>query len=664
MKLVIVESPTKKTTIQRYLGDDYVVTASKGHIRDLATSGKGGLGIDVEHDFKPTYINDKTKTAIIKQLKSEAKKADEIILATDPDREGESISWHLAELLGLDVNKTKRLEFNEITKEALENAMLNPRTVNMDLVSSQETRRLLDRIIGFKLSKLLSKKIKADSAGRVQSAVLKLIVDHEKVIKAFIAEEYWNLSLLITHDDHEVEIKFVRDKNGNKKINNEASVDAIINSLDMNMTVSDVKVAKKSKEPNLPFTTSSLQQEAFNKFSYSTKRTQSIAQRLYEGLEFDGEHHGLVSYIRTDSTRLSENFVVKAKSHIENTFGNEYLRTTKLFKKGKKTENIQDAHEAIRPTDLSITPKSIKGKVKAEEYNLYSLIYARTLASLMTPAIDETINVTFTSNGHEFATDGVRNIFKGYRVIYGEFDSAKDREIDAYYHGEKCSIVKPVKEQKFTQPPSRYSEARIVKRMEELGIGRPSTYSSTIETLKRQYIEVNKGVITPTEKGILAVETLEKFFVDFIDAKFTSSMEKRLDLIAEGKDDKVKLLTEFYNPFIELLSTADQGIVKVQDELVGEACPECGAPLVYKEGRYGKFIACSAFPKCRYTRPIIQLAGEDCPVCGHPLVVKRTKNAKGRIVTFTGCSNYPNCTYIKPLENRKFTPKKKDEKAT
>lgn len=650
MKLVIVESPAKQSTIERYLGQDYQVLASLGHVRDLATRGKDGLGIDVANGFAPTYIIDSKKKKVVDDLKKKAKKASEVILATDPDREGEAIAWHLADLLGLDVTTTKRLEFHEITRDAIQEAITNPRLIDMELVGSQETRRMLDRIIGFKLSKLLMKKIKSDSAGRVQSAVLKLIVDHEKEILAFVPEEYWNLSLIVKQDDRDLEIKFVKDYKDSNELKNETAVNDVLGTLGMHVDVIDIKKYHREKEPKLPFTTSTLQQEAYNRFSMKTKRIMEVAGKLYEGLEINGERTGLISYMRTDSTRLSDTFIGKASNFIINHFGDNYLRSVKLKRKLKATEQIQDAHEAIRPTDLKKTPESLKPYLTKEQYNIYRLIYARALASLMPASKDEVNVVTFASNGNTFKLEGSINVFDGYQKVYGEFESNKDVEIGVFHVGETLLIKDVVKEQKFTQAPSRYSEARVVRLMEEKGIGRPSTYAATIDLLgKRKYIDSKKGVITPTDKGIFTVETLEKFFSQLIDSQYTASMEQELDDIASGKLNKETFLDKFYQPFIDLINKADEGIEKVKPKEVGEDCPTCGKPLIYQHGRFGEFISCSSFPECRYTRSIIKYTGEICPECGSNLVEKFSRAGK----KFIGCSNYPKCNYIQPRKSFK-----------
>lgn len=658
MKLVIVESPAKQSTIQRYLGEDYQVVASLGHVRDLATRGKDRLGIDVENGFAPTYIIDSKKKKVVEELKKKAKKSAEVILATDPDREGEAIAWHLADLLNLDVKTTKRLEFHEITRDAIQEAITNPRHIDMELVSSQETRRMLDRIIGFKLSKLLMKKIKSDSAGRVQSAVLKLIVDHEKEIQAFVPEEYWNLSLIVKQEDKDLEIKFVKSFDNKSELKSEAEVNQVLYTLGGYVDVIDVKKYNREKEPKLPFTTSTLQQEAYNKFGMKTKRIMEVAAKLYEGQEINGERSGLITYMRTDSTRLSDNFVGKASNFIINNFGEQYLRSVKLKRKLKATEQVQDAHEAIRPTDLKKTPESVRPFLTKEQYNIYRLIYARALASLMTASVEEVNTVQFASNGNLFKLEGSHMVFDGYQKIYGEFESGKDVKIGEFHVGEQLPIKDIVKEQKFTQAPSRYSEARVVRLMEEKGIGRPSTYAQTIDLLgKRKYIESKRGVITPTEKGIFTIETLDKYFSQLIDSQYTATMEQELDDIATGKITKEAFLGEFYQPFVDLVIQADEGIEKVKPKEVGENCPRCGKPLIYQQGRFGEFISCSSFPECRYTRSIVKYTGDLCPNCGSKLVEKYSKAGK----KFVGCSNYPKCNYIQPRKT--FKKEDKEDRA-
>lgn len=649
MKLVIVESPTKCKTIGQYLGNDYKVMASIGHIRDLSTSGPGGLGVDVYNGFKPTYVVAKDKAEVIKSLKTNAKKADEVLLATDPDREGEAIAWHLAEVLGLDVTTTKRLEFHEITKPALMRALLDPRTIDMNLVASQETRRIMDRIIGFRLSYLLQKKIKSRSAGRVQSVTLKFIIDREREIQAFNPEEYWT----VTGDfsNHHIKADLVSYKGKPIKLTNEEETLKAINSFPEIFKVQSFNTVLKEKDTRPPFTTSTMQQEAFNQFRYSTKKTALLAQHLYEGIEIDGVLHGLITYMRTDSTRLSPEFTSLAKIYIREKFGDKYVGT---IHKAKNKPNIQDAHEAIRPTDLELTPQAVKPYLPRDEYNLYRLIYARTLASLMTPRVDSVTTLKLEGNDYVFKADASSLAFDGYDAIYKEFDSnVKDSSLPDFSNIGELPLNKIEKEQHFTKAPSRFTEARVVKLMEEKGIGRPSTYASTISTLNlRHYVVLEKGTITPTDQGMLTVDELVKYFPDFMDPSYTANMEHRLDSIVAGDSSRYELLDGFYSDFVKHLENADEKMEKIQPTTTGELCPECGSPLVVRVGRFGEFVACSSYPKCRYvkkdTKPLEYIEGKTCPECGKPLIKRTSKIGR----TFLGCSGFPKCHYIEREENK------------
>ena len=650
MKLVIVESPTKCTTIKRYLGDDYNVVASLGHIRDLATSGKGGLGVDVEKDFAPRYVVNKDKLHVVDQLIDEAKKADEVILATDPDREGEAIAWHLAQVLNLDINTTKRLEFHEITRVSIGDAMKNPRTINLNLVESQETRRIVDRIIGFKLSTLINKKMHSRSAGRVQSATLKMISDRELEIANFVPEEFWNLLTKIKVDKNEVELKFVDFKGNGDSLKNEKEAYTVLNNVPDKLKVVSVDRTIRTKESKEPFTTSTLQQEAFAKLKFKTSKTQLIAQKLYEGIDVGGEHMGLITYMRTDSTRLSPTFVERATSFIKEKYGEEYLGHQK---KTRKVELMQDAHEAIRPSSNHRTPESVRQYLTHEQYALYRLIYNRTLASLMKPKKEEVLTVTLSNGDVTFKFECARTIFKGYEIVLGKEDEGKEvKNFPEINIGDEFEILEKSVEQKFTQPPSHYSEAKIVKLMEEVGIGRPSTYSTTIETLRsRKYISDSAGIITITEQGARTSHVLEKYFPEIVDAKYTAKMEEKLDNVQEGSDSRLKVLTDFYYPFIAEIENAYKIMYKDGDVPTGEKCPRCGSDLVYKQGKNGEFIGCSNYPTCKYIhkepKKELVYTGEMCPMCGKPLV-ERTK-IKGK-TKFIACSGYPSCEYIKPTE--------------
>ena len=652
MKLVIVESPTKCTTIKRYLGDDYNVMASLGHISDLATSGKGGLGVDVENNFAPRYVINKDKKHIVLQLSEAARKADEVILATDPDREGEAIAWHLAKELGLDVNKVKRLEFHEITRSSISEAMRNPRTIDMNLVESQETRRIVDRIIGFKLSTLLYKKMRSRSAGRVQSATLKMIDDHDREIAEFVPEEYWTINTKIKVERKNVELTFIDFNGQGKEVSNGELANQILSQIPDKLTVFDVKRSIRVKESKEPFTTSTLQQEAFAKLKFKTSKTQLIAQKLYEGIEVGGEHMGLITYMRTDSTRLSPTFVERATNYIKEKYGEEYVGHQKQT---RQVELMQDAHEAIRPSSNHRTPESVRQYLTNEQYSLYRLIYNRTLASLMKPKKEEVMTITLGGNGVTFTFECARTIFKGYEALLGSEDEKESYnmfpDINA---GDEFNVLDKNVEQKFTQPPAHYSEAKIVKLMEEVGIGRPSTYASTIETLRsRKYVSDNAGILTVTEQGSRTAHVLNKYFPEIVDTKYTAKMEEKLDNVQSGSDSRIKVLSDFYYPFIKEVEHANELMYKDDDIPTGGKCPICGSDLVYKQGKNGQFIGCSNYPTCSYIekepKKELKYTGEMCPECGRPLVERRKPHSK---TTFVACSGYPSCCYVKPVENK------------
>ena len=663
--LVIVESPSKSKTIEKYLGSDFKVVSSKGHIRDLAIKGKDGLGVDIENEFVPTYVVSKDKKAVVKDLKTQVKDADYVYLATDPDREGEAISWHLASELDIPLNEENRVVFNEITKDAVLKAFDKPRQIDMDLVKSQETRRILDRIIGFKLSKLLQSKIKSKSAGRVQSVALKLIVDREKEIKAFITEEYWSIHADFNKDKTKVATELSKISGKKAEVHNEEEANKIITECQSEFVISEIKKATKKRNPKLPFITSSLQQEASTKLGFSAKKTMQVAQRLYEGIEVNGELEGLITYMRTDSTRLSNVFMASASEFILQKYGKEYQG----FYRSKKDANAQDAHEAIRPTNLQFSPEEIKSFLSNDQYKLYHLIYMRSLATLMSSAKTNTVTVTFTNKEYDFVANGSELIFDGYLKVYGDYESVKNEIIPTFTKGEILLADHIEGKQHFTEPPLRYSEARLIKELEELGIGRPSTYASILDTIQaRAYAMLDKSsegartkVFFPTEKGELTNEQLQHFFSGIINVKYTASMETDLDKIAEGDMNGVKMLDEFYQAFEPLITNAYEKMDKKQPEKTGELCPECGGELVIREGRYGKFISCSTYPKCKYTSKIggdenkeepVKI-GEQCPECGSELI--RRKNRYGQF--FIGCSGYPKCRYIrkeekKPKENQ------------
>jgi len=654
MKLVIVESPAKSKTIGHYLGEDYKVEASVGHIRDLATSGKGGLGVDVDHDFKPTYIINKDKTKVVKELKKSAKEATEVILATDPDREGEAIAYHLAMVLNLPIDSTKRLEFHEITKNSILHAIENPRIINMNLVHSQETRRIIDRIIGFKISSLIKSRINSQSAGRVQSVTLKLICDHEKEIKDFVPQEYYQIIASIEKDGDVINLDFYKYKNEQVKINDLKTAEEILSNCSKDVIVYQINKNKRAVPSKEPFRTSTLQQEAFSKYKFKTRETTSIAQKLYEGKEIGEEGLvGLITYMRTDSTKLSDQFIALAKNYIIEKFGFNYYKGPS--KNSKKIIMSQDAHEAIRPTSLDRTPESIKKYLSDHEFKLYKLIYNRTLASLMSDKVVEVTQNVFKSNDVLFKYDENTIIFDGYDAL--KVDEKDEKSNYIFNLNDVYSFKEIKKEQKFTQPPTRYSEGRIVKLMEDEGIGRPSTYSSTIQTLiARKYIISEKGVVTPTEQGIKTSTVLTKYFPDLMNTEYTANMETDLDKISEGTEDELQVLKSFYEPFITHFEEVKKTMYKDEPEYIDELCPLCGSRLVKRHGRYGDFIACSNYPTCKYIKKeekdkAVEV-GRNCPNCGAPLVYRYNK--KGQ--KFIGCSNFPKCHYIEsidePSENR------------
>ena len=654
-KIVIVESPSKSKTIEKYLGSDYIVTSSKGHVRDLATSGKEGLGVDVENQFLPKYVINKDKKDVVKELKQLVKESDEVYLATDPDREGEAISWHLAQVLNVDMDKENRVVFNEVTKDAVINALQHPRKIDQNLVKSQETRRVLDRIIGFKLSKLLQKKIKSKSAGRVQSVALRLIVEKEREIEAFVPQEYWKIKAEFEKDEIEFTGELAKYNNVKLEIKNGEEANRIYESLNKEFEVANVKKTTKKRESKLPFITSTLQQEASSKLGYKAKKTMSIAQKLYEGVALEDETVGLITYMRTDSTRLSDVFVKSAYEYIEEKYGKDYVGKVKV---SKKTENVQDDHEGIRPTSALRTPESVKKFLKPDEYKLYSLIYARAMASLMAPAKFDATSVSLMNNGYEFKVTGSVMKFDGYLRIYGEYEKQNNELLPELKEKEMLESKKVEKTQHFTKPPARYSEAKLIKEMEELGIGRPSTYAMIIDTIQtRGYVELVDKAFKPTETGILTSDRLTQYFNDIINVEYTAKMEHELDEIAEGEDDYVSALQSFMDVFQPLLDDAYDKMEVVAPKKTGEKCPECGHDLVERRGRYGLFVACENYPECKYIKkdPVeLEYTGEECPKCGGKMVFKN-----GRFGRFEACSNYPECKYIK--NSKKKEPVMTDE---
>ena len=636
-ELVIVESPSKSKTIEKYLGKDYKVTSSKGHIRDLATTGKYGLGVDIEDNFKPNYKAIKGKGKLITDLKKEAKNYDDVILATDPDREGEAISWHLKDSLGL--KNYKRVVFNEITKDAIKDAFKNPRDIDMDLVHSQETRRILDRIIGFRLSNLMRNKTDGKSAGRVQSVALKLIVDREREIDAFKSEEYFTITAIF----NEFVAELFKYKNKKIEIKSEKEANDILDKLSNSFKIENIERKETKKRSRLPFTTSTMTQMASNRLGFTASKTMRIAQKLYEGIDLLNETVGLISYMRTDSVRLSDVFVNETKEFIKNKYGNEYIG---YVKKVKKNDNVQDAHEAIRPTSILRTPESVKDYLDKDEFKLYNLIYVRTLASLMSDAILDKTSIVFDNNDYKFKTTGQIVKFDGYLKIYNNYEEVSDKTLPDFSNYKSNVIVskKIEKEQHFTNPPSRYTEASLIKELERLGIGRPSTYATIIDILKKRlYIEVNEKKFVPTKTGIQITDKLQEFFSDIINVEYTKDMESDLDKIADGKEVWYELLKRFYNDFDPLLKKAFENMEKDEPEKVGEKCPECGKDLVVRKSKYGSFVACSGYPDCKYIKKeeikVVEIC--ECPKCGGKIVEKKTKRGK----VFYGCNNYPKCKY-------------------
>lgn len=636
--LVIVESPSKSKTIEKYLGKDYKVTSSKGHIRDLATSGKYGLGVDLENNFKPNYKVISGKGKLVTELKKEVKNSDYVILATDPDREGEAISWHLLDTLKLGDNYG-RVVFNEITENAIKEAFKKPRNIDMDLVHSQESRRILDRIIGFRLSKLMQSKTEGKSAGRVQSVALKLIVDREREIENFNSEEYYTIDAYF----NDFEATLTKYKNKKIEIKSPVLKDEILSKLSNAFNIESVEVKEKKKSSKLPFTTSTLTQLANQKLNFSASKTMKLAQALYEGKKLGNETVGIISYMRTDSVRLSDVFTKDAFSFIKNNYGSKYVGHVK---KTKEKENVQDAHEAIRPTSINRTPESIKNYLSADEYKLYNLIYVRTLASLMADAKYNNTSVVLDNNDYKFNASGQVNTFDGYLKIYKEFETTNDKVLPDFSSYKSSVIVsKEIKANShFTEPPARFKEDTLIKELESLGIGRPSTYVKIIEVLKeRKYISMENKKFIPTTVGVQVTDKLQEYFSSIINVKYTSEMETDLDKVAEGKYVWYELLNKFYKDFEPLVEEAYSKMEKEKPEETGELCPLCGKPLVYRHGKYGKFIACSGYPECKYIPKVEKSATVicKCPKCDGDIIVKKTKRGK----EFYGCSNFPKCKY-------------------
>lgn len=650
-KLVIVESPHKSKTIEKYLGKDFKVVSSVGHIRDLSTSGKYGFGVDIDNNFKPDYKIIKGKAKLVKELKKDIKDADFVYLATDPDREGEAISWHLYDTLGLKEENYDRIVFNEITKKAVLDSFNKARKIDDNLVKSQETRRILDRIIGFRLSKLMQSKTGGKSAGRVQSVALKLIVDREREIEAFIPEEYFEIEAKFNDFDAKL------DTYNHKKIEikKESEAKEILSKLSNAFKIESIDKKEKAKKSKFPFTTSTLEQEASTKLGFTSKKTMMIAQKLYEGINLKDGAEGLISYMRTDSVRLSDEFIKETYGYIKDNYGSEYVG---YVKKSNKTENVQDAHEAIRPTNINNTPEKIKEYLTNDEYKLYSLIYYRALASLMKDAKVEATTVILDNNNYQFKVNGQILIFDGYLKVYSKYEDSEDKVLPDFSNYKSNVLVANTIEYTLhtTKPPARYTESKLIKEMEELGIGRPSTYAKTIDTIEeRGYVKVIDKKFIPTEVGIETTDKLQEFFKDIINVEYTKNMEDDLDKIAEGNMEWNKLLSIFYQEFEPKVEVAFKNMEKKAPEETGESCPNCGSPLVIKQSKYGKFTACSNYPTCKYIKSnkeekeVKEIIS--CPKCDGKILEKKTKRGK----IFYGCSNYPKCDFAswdKPIEEK------------
>ncbi|WP_182725445.1 type I DNA topoisomerase [Staphylococcus pasteuri] len=644
--LVIVESPAKAKTIEKYLGKRYKVIASMGHVRDLPRSQ---MGVDTEDNYEPKYITIRGKGPVVKELKKHAKKAKKVFLASDPDREGEAIAWHLSKILELEDSKENRVVFNEITKDAVKDSFKHPRGIEMDLVDAQQARRILDRLVGYNISPVLWKKVKKGlSAGRVQSVALKLVIDRENEIRNFKPEEYWTIEGEFRYKKSKFTAKFLHYKNKPYKLNKKDDVEKITAALDGDeFEITNVNKKEKTRNPANPFTTSTLQQEAARKLNFKARKTMMVAQQLYEGIDLKKQGTvGLITYMRTDSTRISDQAKSEAKNYIIDKYGNEYVSKRKAT--GKQGD--QDAHEAIRPSSTLRTPDDMKPFLTRDQHRLYKLIWERFVASQMAPAILDTTALDVTQNDIKFRANGQTIKFKGFMTLYVETkddqDSEKENKLPKLEQGDKVTATQIEPAQHFTQPPPRFTEARLVKTLEELKIGRPSTYAPTIDTIqKRNYVKLDSKRFMPTELGEIVYEQVKEYFPEIIDVEFTVNMETLLDKIAEGDTNWRKVVGDFYNSFKQDVERAEEEMEKIEikDEPAGEDCEVCGSPMVIKMGRYGKFMACSNFPDCRNTKAIVKTIGVKCPTCKDGDVVER-KSKKNRI--FYGCSNYPECEFI------------------
>ncbi len=652
-KLVIVESPSKIKSVKKYLGSGYDVMASVGHVRDLP---KSKLGVDIDNNFKPQYINMPDKKDVIKKLKEAAANSEQVLLATDPDREGEAISWHLAHILGLDLNEKNRISFNEITKTGVSAGISNPHQINLDLVDAQQARRVLDRIVGYKLSPFLWRKVKSGlSAGRVQTAVLRLIVEREREIEAFVSEEYWTIDAKLKAERKSFAAKLYGYSNGSKldSIDNEESALKIVNDLDgAQYVVSEIKKGTRNRQPAPPFITSTLQQEASRKLNYNGQRTMRIAQQLYEGVDIPGHGAtGLITYMRTDSLRISEEARAAATKYIDEKYGKKYLPTKPRYFKTK--DGAQDAHEAIRPTDVFMTPDSIKSGLTSEQYNLYKLIWERFIASLMASCVQKTVAVDITAGDYLFKANGYSVEFKGFTELYEEGkddNSSDDAELPEMKLGDVLKLKSLTPNQHFTLPPPRYTEPTLTKTLEENGIGRPSTFASIIAVISdRNYVEKEKKTFKPTQLGFAVCDLMNEYFARIFETKFTAGLEKKLDKIGTGELDWVKTIADFYDDFDSHYKKAEQSLdgkrVKVPVIESDIVCDKCGRKMVEKTGRFGKFLACPGYPECKNTKPMpADEVKQPCPKCGAPLLKKISKKGK----KFYGCSAYPKCDFASP----------------
>lgn len=641
--LVIVESPAKAKTISKFLGKNYTVKASVGHIRDLP---KSKLGVRTEENFEPDYITIRGKGPVVSEIKKEAKKSDKIYLATDPDREGEAISWHLSHLLGIDEKEPVRIEFNEITKDAIKKAIKNPRSIDRDLVDAQQARRVLDRLVGYKISPILWFKIrKGLSAGRVQSVATKIICQREREIEAFVPEEYWEINLTTLKTAKEkVPFKFYGKNNKKMELNDKKTVDQILKAIkNKKLVVEKIENKQKKRSAYKPFITSSLQQEASNKLGFPTKKTMMIAQQLYEGVNVTGKGTiGLITYIRTDSIRISDEAQSAGKDYIIEKYGNPYFKKYVNTKNNKK--KIQDAHECIRPSYVDLSPEIIENSLSKDQYKLYRLIWERFLASMMADAVYDSQSIIGGIDDYQFKTNGSKLVFDGFLKVY-TYASQEDIILPELKENMKLEVKKIDPSQHFTQPPARYTEASLVKTLEELNIGRPSTYSPTISTIiQRDYVKRIKNTLHPTELGFIVTDLMEENFKQIVDPDFTADMENKLDKVEDGDMEWHKIIEDFYGPFEKSVEEATENIEKiVLEEETDEICDECGSPMVVKFGRFGKFLACKNYPECKGTKPILEKIGVACPDCQDGEVIIR-KSKKGRI--FYGCSNFPSCRFV------------------